>query len=101
MANEIKNKQLWRRLSNVTQKDWIKAAQTLGLLIVYSTSGTSHYINFRDPAFPDADFIQGFITTVTPNCYRQANEHVFKSILKYGKNIGIFEDDIWRALKLL
>jgi len=102
MANEgIKRKDLWMGLNNVDQKDWIKAAEELGLLIVKSNSGTSHYITFRDPKNPNLDDIRGLVTTVTPNCYKQANRSIFKAILKYVTENSGAEDDIWRALRKL
>lgn len=99
MSNDIANKKLWRQLSNINQSDWLKAAQKLGLLVIYSNSGTSHYTNIRDPKFPDPhkDGVKGLISTITPNCFKQANEKIFKRLLKF----GIAEDDIWRALNLL
>lgn len=100
MANEIKHKELWRRLNNVTQLDWIKAAPRLGISVVKSNKGTSHFINLRDPD-SDTDDIRGLITTLTPNSYRQVNEKIFKKLLAYCKGKKKTENDIWQALKML
>jgi len=96
---EIKRKDLWKGLNNVTQKDWIKVAEKLSLSIVKSNSGTSHYLNIRDPLNPDADDIRGLITTLTPNCFKQANMNIFLRILHFGLEKEVFtEDDVWRSL---
>ncbi len=89
----IKNQELKRRLNNIGQKDWIKIAEKKNLLVMRGTPG-SHYINIRDPELPDPKDIRGLITTITPNCFKQANEEIFKKFLKY----GIPEDEIWIAL---
>ena len=94
----IKQKELWRGLNNINQADWIKAGYKLHLAVVESKSGTSHYVTLRDPKNSDPDDIQGLITTLTPNTYKQANGHIFKAILNFGKKNTITEDDIWRAL---
>ncbi|MDO8579784.1 MAG: hypothetical protein Q7R72_02870, partial [bacterium] len=79
--------------NNIGQKDWIKVAEKKNLLVVRGTHG-SHYINIRDPKLPDPKDVKGLITTITPNCFKQANEEIFKKFLKY----GISEDEIWIAL---
>ncbi len=100
MANEIQNKELWRQLNNVTQADWIKAAPQLGISVVKSNKGTSHFINLRDPE-SDPDDIRGLVTTLTPNSYRQVNEKIFKKLLAYCKSKKKTEEDIWEALGML
>jgi hypothetical protein len=91
----IKNQQLKKRLNNIGQKDWIKLAEKEGLLIVSGNSG-SHYINIRDPKCPDPQDIRGLITTLTPNCFKQANIKIFKRFLDF----GIEEEKIWKTLGL-
>ena len=95
MPGEIKNKELKKRLNNIGQKDWIKVAQKKGLLILTGNSG-SHYLNIRDPKCPDPKDPRGLISTITPNCFKQANEQIFKRFMKY----GLSEDEIWEALGL-
>lgn len=101
MANEIKNKELWRGLSNIAQSDWIAAAPQLGIAVVKSNKGTSHFINLRDPSNTNLDDVRGVISTLTPNSYRQVNEKIFKRVLAFCKTKGKSEDDIWRALGML
>ena len=103
MANEdISRKELYAKgLKNITQSDWINAAEKLNIFISRSESGTSHYLTLRDPIRVDFNGLKKIITTVMPHSYKQANQSIFKSILKYGKDNNISEDDIWRALKLL
>ena len=79
------------------QSDW-RAAFKLGITILESNSGTSHYVSLRDPANLDPNDIRGLITIVTPTSYKQVNQHIFKKILEYGTKHGITEDDIWTAL---
>src|SRR3989344_746050 len=99
MAEEgIKRKELWRGLNNIRQADWIKAGYKLKLVVVESKSGTSHYITLRDPKNADPDDIRSLVTTLTPNTYKQANGHIFKAILNFGRRHNINEDDIWKAL---
>ena len=95
MSGAITNHELKKRLNNIGQKHWIQLAQKKGLLILTGNSG-SHYINIRDPKSPDPKDPRGLITTITPNCYKQANEQIFKKFLGY----GLTEDEIWEALGL-
>jgi hypothetical protein len=88
----IQNQEFKRRLGNIGFNDWIKLSKEKGLLIVKNNNG-SHYTNIRDPKMPDSRSVQGLITTLTPNCFKQANEQIFKKFLKY----GIPEDDIWKS----
>ncbi len=98
MANDIEEKELWRSLGNIDQSDWIKAAPQLGIQVVKSNKGTSHFINLRDPKNLDPQDIRGLISTITPNCYRQTNEKIFKRLLHFCKKNGKTEKDIWKAL---
>jgi predicted HAD superfamily phosphohydrolase len=91
----IKNNSLKQRLNNISDSDWIKFARGRGLLVV-SGSG-SHYANVRNPENPDKSDPRGLITTITNNCFKQANESIFKKFLKF----GIPEDDIWKGLGLM
>ncbi len=93
----IKNRKLIPRLSNITQRDWVKLAERKGFLVVYGNSG-SHYINIRDSKFPNPQDVNGLITTLTPNCFKQANIQIFKRFIIKG---GMLEDDVWRNLGLL
>ena len=95
---EIKRKELWKGLNNISQADWVRVAEKLGLSIARSNSGTSHYLNIRDPLNLNIDDVRGVITTLTPNCYKQANIKIFLRILHFGEKRGIIEDDIWKAL---
>lgn len=100
MANEdILRKELFANgLKNISQSDWTRAASKLGLTILRSNSGTSHYLSLRDPKNIDPDDFKSLISVVMPNLYKEANKTIFKHILKYGKNNNISEDDIWKAL---
>lgn len=91
----IKNSELKKRLGNIGCTDWIKFAEKEGLLVIEGHG--SHYANIRDPKFPDSKNIKGLITTITKNCFREANEAIFKRFLKF----GIPEDNIWRGLGLM
>lgn len=93
----IKNRKLVPRLSNITQKDWVKLAEREGFLVVYGNSG-SHYISVRDPQFPDTQDIRGLITVLTPNCFKQANIQIFKKFVVRGH---MPEDNVWKGLGLL
>jgi len=55
----IKRKENWRRLNNVAQDDWIKVAKHLGLSIVKSNRGTSHFLNIRDPKNTNLNDVRG------------------------------------------
>ena len=95
MANsEIKRKDLWMGLNNVKQSDWIKASEKLRLLVVKSNSGTSHTHHIRDPKVKDLNDINGLITTLQVNLYKQANQKIFQRFLKF----GVKEDELWKAL---
>lgn len=63
---------------------------------MYGNNG-SHYVNTRDPKLPDPKDIRGLITTLTPNCFKQANLQIFKRFLSF----GIEEEKIWKGLGLL
>lgn len=89
----IKNQQLKKGLDHIALSDWVRFANKQGLLVLEG-GATSHYINIRDPKNHDPKDPRGLITTVTPNCFKQANEAIFKRFLKF----GISEDDIWRGL---
>ncbi|KKW11367.1 MAG: hypothetical protein UY50_C0015G0011 [Parcubacteria group bacterium GW2011_GWA2_49_9] len=93
----IKRKQLWVQLNNVKRpQEWMKAAEKLGLSVAASSGGTSH-CTIRDPNNQNREDIKSLIATVQKNLYKQANQHIFKQILNFGKS----EDDIWRALGML
>jgi hypothetical protein len=100
MANEIARKDLYLGLGNIKQRDWLKAAGKLGLEVTYAKSGTSHYTSLRKPSF-DEDDIRGLVSTVTPNCYKQANQNIFKRVLAYCLETGKSEDDVWKALGMM
>ena len=85
----IKNQQLKKGLNNINPKDWVKFAESQGLLVLEGGTGT-HYINIRDPKNPNDKDPRGLISTITPNCFKQANEQIFKRVLKF----GIPENDI-------
>ncbi len=95
--DRIKRKNLWVRLNSIKQpRQWVTAAERLGLTVVSSSGGTSH-VTIRDPSIPNREDIASLIATVQRNLYKQANQRIFKQILAFGKG----EDDIWRALGML
>jgi hypothetical protein len=94
--DRIRRKDLWNRLNNIGQSDWIKAAERLGLDAVKSLSGTSHTYTIRDPKNSGANSSQGLIATIQIHLYKQANQKIFKRFIA----CGIPEDDIWRSLGL-
>ncbi|MEK7185250.1 MAG: hypothetical protein AAB726_01380 [Patescibacteria group bacterium] len=91
----IQNQELKKRLGNVSHKDWIKFAQSKGLLVL--SGHGSHYANIRNPNISDPKDPRGLISTVTKNCFKEANEEIFKRFLKF----GIAEDEIWKGLGFL
>lgn len=95
-----RDKELWDQLSNLKQKDWVKAAERLGIAVCYSNSGTSHYLSLRDPSNTDPNDIRGLIATVTPNLYKQANQKIFKKVSTFCAKNGISEDRLWKSLDL-
>ncbi len=102
MANDIENKELFNRgLKNITQSDWIKAAGKLGISVLMSQSGTSHYLTLRDPIVLETNTTNGLITTITPNSFKEANRSIFKRVLEYCRQNGKTENDIWKALGLV
>lgn len=97
MTGPIQHRELWKRLNNIGQKDWIKLAERNGLFVATGNPG-SHYVNIRDPKMPDRQDPRGLISTVTPNCYKQANEQIFKRFLERS---GLTEEEIWKGLRLM
>ncbi len=98
MSNDrVKRKDLWARLNNVKQSDWIKAGNILGLNVTKSNSGTSHTHVIRDPKNENLDDIKGVIAVLQINLYKQANRGIFNAL----RDFGVPEDKIWRALKML
>ena len=91
----IQNHELKKRLGNVDQDDWIRFATSKGLLILGGHG--SHYVNIRDPKIPEPKDPRGLISTITTNCFKEANEAIFKRFLKY----GFSEDEIWKGLRLV
>lgn len=101
MANDIDEKELFNRgLKNITQSDWVRVAGKLGISILHSQSGTSHYLSLRDPKILETNTLDGLITVITPNLYKEANRSIFKCILKYCRKNNKTENDIWKALGL-
>lgn len=96
MAGVIKNRELKKSLNNIGQDDWVRVAEQAGFTVLRGNSG-SHYINIRDPKYPDPRDIRGLVSTITTNSYKQANEHIFKRFLKF----GVLENDIWKGLSLM
>jgi len=82
-------------LSIIIHNDWVKFANNKKLLVF--TGRGSHYANIRNPKYPDPKDMRGFITTITTNCFNEANEAIFKRFLKY----GFTEDEIWKGLGLM
>ena len=98
MANDrVKRKNLWMRMNNIKQSDWIKAAQKLNLNVVKNNSGSSHTHIIRDPKNNNRDDVKGVIAVLQVNLYKQANREIFNDILDF----GIAEDAIWKGLGLL
>jgi hypothetical protein len=93
-----RRQELWDQLNNLKQRDWIKAAETLGIAVHYSSSGTSHYLSLRDPSNPNPNDIRGLVSTVMPNLYKQANQKIFKKVLGFCVKKGISEDRVWESL---
>lgn len=92
--SRIIRKKLWPKLASIKkQKEWLDAADRLGL--PYTSNGSGHHV-IRNSKFPDSD-IRSLIATIQTNLYKEANQTIFKNLLNY----GIPEDDIWRALELL
>ncbi len=97
MAEEkITRKNLVVRLANIKMKDWLKVADKFDLIYTQPKGGSSHFsIRFKNPAPNDP--MNGLVTTVYENVFKQANVQIFKSFI----NKGFEEDEIWKALKLL
>jgi hypothetical protein len=96
----IKRKALWQQLGNVDLNDWLRTAKAVGLNVTSCGKGTSHGHQLRDPKIAETD-IRGLVTTLTPNCFKQANQKIFKRVLTYCQKNGHDEDDVWRGLGLL
>lgn len=94
---EIKRKELWAKLNNIDQTDWIKATQKLGLNVIKCNRGTSHTHSVRNPKVKDIDDVRGLIVVLQKNLYKQANRAIFNRLLDF----GLLEDDVWKALKML
>ena len=94
VESRITRKNLWQRLSTIkNQREWLHAADRLGL--PYTSHGSGHYV-IRNNNFPESDY-RSVIATIQTNLFKEANQTIFKNFL----NFGIYEDDIWVALKLL
>ena len=97
MAEErIKRKNLYLGLGKVTQSDWCKCAERLGLIASVSGGRGSHAV-IRDPKYPEPSDYRGLIATIQKDLQKQYNQTIFKHFLDF----GILEDDIWKALKML
>jgi len=102
-ANELfKRKDLYKRFDSIKKpKIWEKAGIELGLDIGNRKSGT-HYTSLRNPHIKDHSNPESLVTTVQKNLYKQANQSIFKEVLKFGIKTGMYtEDDIWKALGML
>ncbi len=97
MAEErIQRKDLWLKLVAIKdKKEWMRAAETLGLQVTQPKGGSSHYA-IRLPGFEKWD-IKGHVTNVYNPMRKDVSEAVFKALLDRGYK----EDDIWKALKML
>ena len=92
----IKRKKLWQSLDQIKrQVEWIRAAERLGLLVNGSGGKGSHWA-IRMGKY-SIDDVRGLVATVPTTLYKQLNQKIFKRLLQ----IGLNEDDIWRALKML
>ena len=91
----IQRKDLWDSLGNIRKNDWLKAGETLGLILTAPTGGTSH-VAIRKSGVPLED-IRGLVVTVYEGMSKQVNGIVFREFLK----AGFDEDRLWRALKKL
>ncbi len=102
MANNIKRKQLYARLGDIRKTDdWARAAVKLGLDLG-ERNGTSHYLTIRDPQNKNHADVRSLVQTVQHNLYKEANQQIFKGLLRFGLEKGLYEEDnIWRALKML
>lgn len=97
MINEIVRKDLWRRLNNVTSKDWKRAGERIHRIKVEPASGKGSHCVFRDASNPDKTNPNSLIATILKKTFKQANHSIFKHIMTF----GIPEDEIWQALKFL
>lgn len=93
--DRIKRKELWQQLGRIKKKDWIKAADKLGLEVTQPKGGSSHYA-IRFPGYEICD-VTAVICIVYDPIRKDISEIVFKKLLDKEYK----EDDIWRALKML
>ena len=96
MANErIQRRELWKRLNNIKQNEWLKAGKRLDL-IASSSSGKGSHGTLRDPKYSPDD-IKSLVITIPKNLYKEMNHVIFTQLLDH----GFIEDQIWKALKML
>ena len=93
----IQRKDLLPALKKIDKKEWMVAAEKLGLILTQPSGGSSH-VAIRDSSFPITDQ-RGFVTVVYGKMSKivSVNQKVFKRFLKH----GILEEDLWKALQII
>ncbi len=98
---KIEHRDLFEALGSIKkQSQWLKAAEFLGFRI---TSGGKHPYVIRDKENTEDGDLRSSISTIPSHLHRTINQMIFRQLLEspVSERMGISEDDIWRALKLL
>jgi hypothetical protein len=96
MADErFSDREKLRSIGNLKKKDWLSAAERLGLRITQPTNrGTSHFaIRKADHSIPVSD-TKGLVAVVYDGMNRTMNKKAFVAFL----DEGFSEQQIWEAL---
>ena len=95
MTNNIKRKDLYRRLGNIKSREqWLKVAEVAGLRIC---RGGKHPNTIRNPRMPDDEGKASLIAVIPSHLHNKMNQEIFNHLLAF----GVTEDVIWKALGML
>ncbi len=94
---QLQRGKLVAQIAGYQQSDWVAACRRLGLPVSTSHGNGSHAVVFKHDCSPEDRAC--CITTLTTHMHKNIQRDIFKKVLSYGNESGLYgEDDVWEAL---
>lgn len=94
----LANGELVDRIKNLTQKEWMRVCEKLGLYVRPTFGKGSHCVVYKDNVCPPEDS-SCCVVTLPYNIYPNFQRDLVKKVLFYGQQSGKYtEADVWAAL---
>lgn len=97
---KLERGQLVDRIKNLSQKEWMRACERLGLCVRPEAGKGGHCAVYKDEVWPP-ESPASCITTLPNSLYPNIQRNLVKKVVGYGRSSGKYtEDDVWTALKI-